>query len=492
MGKKRDAPPYPQSPILIEGADEALRARIEGLFARSGIDNVLASVDPRQASSLVAGREVGLILLDLGSSTEEGEDRLRGFSRAAPEIPVIVMTDASDTATVVRCMQAGAADYVVKPVDETRLFVSVWNALASLELKWEAEDFRDRILEGKLERPAVFANIVTRDERMHGLFKYVESVARSRQPVLITGETGTGKELFARAVHDSSGRTGAFVAVNVGGLDDGMFSDSLFGHKKGAYTGADGQRAGLLKEAAGGTILLDEIGDLEQRSQIKLLRLLQEGEYYTLGSDSPQRSDARVVAATTKDLKTAVATGNFRSDLFYRLQTHPLAIPPLRSRPGDIVHLARAFLEKSAGDLGLPFPGDESASACAAKLAQALAPYSFPGNVRELESLVHDAVTGSRGGKLDLDALRARVGLNLDPSPETEGRPSIDEASGLPPLARALAEGRIPTIDAAERELVRMAIHAASGNLSVAATMLGISRQTLYNKLKEQEKPSNN
>ena len=314
---------------------------------------------------------------------------------------------------------------------------------------------------------------------MLALFKYIESVARSRQSVLITGETGTGKELFARAVHEASGRKGPFVAVNVGGLDDTMFSDSLFGHRKGAYTGADSQRAGLLKEAEGGTILLDEIGDLETHSQIKLLRLLQEGEYYPLGSDSPQRSDARVVAATTKDLKAAAGGGVFRSDLFYRLQTHPIVIPPLRDRPADLLLLARNFLEASAKDLGTPFPDAISLAGCADEVASALSGYSFPGNVRELQSLLHDAVAESRGGKLDLEGLRARVGL------EPLGECPRHEAQALPPLAQALVEGRIPTIEAAERELVRMAVDLAAGNLSQAATTLGISRQTLYNKLKE-------
>jgi DNA-binding NtrC family response regulator len=491
MEEPRTALPYPESPILVIEGEKAVRDRITELFSAAGLDNVLSTDDPSLASSLVEEGKACLVLLDLLLPAGAGESLLREFSGGAPDTPVIVMTAASDTAAVVKRMRSGATDYVVKPIDETRLFVSVWNALGSLELKREAERFRDQVFEGKLERPEAFGAIVTRDERMTALFRYVESVARSRQPVLISGETGTGKELFARAVHEASGRAGPFIAVNVGGLDDTMFSDSLFGHRKGAYTGADSQRAGLIKEASGGTLLLDEIGDLEPHSQIKLLRLLQEGEYYPLGADSPQRSDVRVVAATTRDLRAAAAAGSFRSDLFYRLQTHPIAIPPLRARPGDIVLLARRFLEASAAELGLRELA-EAAGAWAEKIAEILSSYAFPGNVRELQSLVHDAAAGSSGGRLDLDALRARAGLAPLPAP-AETRPAARRDSGglaaLPPLALALAEGRIPTIDEAERELVRMAVEAASGNLSQAALILGISRQTLYNKLKGAAKP---
>jgi DNA-binding NtrC family response regulator len=491
---------YPEAPILVLDGDEALRTRIELLLAHAGLDNVLATGDQALAASLVAERGASLVLLDLFLPAPSGEALLKDFARLAPEIPVIVMTSATDPDTIIRCMRAGALDYVVKPIDEVRLFVSVWNAIATMEMRRIAEVFRDRVLEGRIENPAAFEAIVTRDEHMLALFKYAESVAKSRQCVLITGETGTGKELFARAIHEASGRSGSFIAVNVGGLDDAMFSDSLFGHRKGAFTGADGQRAGLIKEAAGGTILLDEIGDLEPHSQIKLLRLLQGNEYYPLGSDDLAYSDVRVVAATTMDLRAAAAAGSFRSDLFYRLQTHPIAIPPLRARPGDIALLARLFLEKSAKDLGIDF-APEKAEAYAEEIARAVEGYGFPGNVRELESLVHDAVALSRGGALDLDSLRGRIGLVggtsapaardahvdlVDPVHPigADGRAAGARAEELPPLARELAEGRIPTLDAAESELIRMAVERASGNLSQAALALGISRQTLYNKLK--------
>jgi len=481
MEPEPGVPVFPSCTILILDDDETLRTRLELLFARVGLDSIITTGDKKRASELVAERAIELVILDLFLPDEAGEDLLREFSRVAPELPVLVMTSASDPETIVRCMRLGAVDYVVKPIDEVRLLVSVWNALASVEQKRVADGFRDKVFEHRLAQPEAFKAIVTKNERMLNLFSYAESVARSRQPVLITGETGTGKELFARAIHEASGRAGHFVAVNVGGLDDTMFSDSLFGHRKGAYTGADTARAGLLKEAEGGTILLDEVGDLEAHSQIKLLRLLQEGEYYPLGADLPLRSDARVVAATTKNLREAAQSGDFRSDLYYRLQTHPIALPPLRERREDLSLLIRYFLEKSALDLDMEFPGDEAAQICAEKVARVLSSYDFPGNVRELESLVHDAVTGARGGKLDLSALEARIGIGKRSEMEDEGE------TGEPlSIIRDLTRGKIPTMDEAERELAEIALQRSDGNMSRAAQVLGISRQTLYNKLKKE------
>jgi len=485
VGKTRlsESASYPELPVLVLDDDETVRARLVLLLAKAGIGNVVATGDAAEASALVLGEGVSLIFLDLFLPSDTGEALLKEFSRVSPQTPVIVVTGNEDSETVVRCMRAGAVDYLVKPIDDTRLLVSTWNALTAFELKREAEGFRERVIGGRLERPEVFEPIVTLDPGMLAIFRYIEAIARSRQSVLITGETGTGKELLARAVHEASGRGGAFVAVNVGGLDDAMFSDSLFGHRRGAFTGADTARNGLVKEAEGGTLLLDEVGDLEPRSQVKLLRLLQDGEYFQLGSDVPLRSGARVVAATTRDLSASVAAGSFRSDLFYRLQTHPIKVPPLRQRPGDIRPLVARFMSESALELGLkelvPEPG-------AIDLAVgALANYRFPGNVRELRSIVYDAVAGAKSLRVDIPALRARIGA-AEPgaleAPE-RGRP------GTPcpelGLARSLAEGLVPRLDEAEREIVKLAVDKAEGNLSKAAAMLGISRQTLYKKLKE-------
>jgi DNA-binding NtrC family response regulator len=470
--------------VLVLDDDEAVRTRLSLVLVRAGIDNVLATGNSAEASALVLGDGVSLIFLDLYLPSDTGEALLREFSRVSPRTPVIVITGAAETDTIVRCMRAGAVDYLVKPIDETRLLVSAWNALASFELRREAEGFRERVIGGRLERPEVFARIVTEDPGMLAIFRYVEAIARSRQSVLITGETGTGKELLARAVHDSSGRPGAFVAVNVGGLDDAMFSDSLFGHRKGAYTGAETARNGLVKEAEDGTLLLDEVGDLEPRSQVKLLRLLQEGEYFPLGSDAPLRSNARIIAATTRDLAGSVTAGAFRSDLFYRLQTHPIKVPPLRLRPGDLRPLVARFMTESAQELDLAELVPEERSIDLA--TSALEGYPFPGNLRELRSIIHDAVAGAKSLRLDIRALRLRIGAVERPA----GNEAPAGASGQGDnkarcLARMLSEGRVPKLDEAEREIVALAVDKADGNLTKAAGMLGISRQTLYKKQKD-------
>jgi DNA-binding NtrC family response regulator len=465
---------YPELPVLVLDDDEALRAVLSLMLVRAGIDNVVATGDSAEASAIVLGDGASLIFLDLFLPSDTGEALLREFSRVSPRTPVIVITGTSDAQTIVRCMRAGAVDYIVKPIDETRLLVSVWNALASFELRREAEGFRERVLGGRLEKPEVFDRIVTDDPGMLAIFRYIEAIARSRQSVLITGETGTGKELLARAVHDASDREGAFVAVNVGGLDDTMFSDSLFGHRRGAFTGAESARNGLVKEAEGGTLLLDEVGDLEPRSQVKLLRLLQDGEYFQLGSDTPLRSSARIVAATTRDLSTLVTSGAFRSDLFYRLQTHPIKVPPLRLRPGDIHLLIARFMSESALELGLEELVPEPRTV--GHVAEALEGYPFPGNIRELRSIVYDAVAGAKSLRIDIGALRSRIGVE-EPA-QVEG-----DAQGRC-LARCLSEGHVPRLEDAEREIVRLAVDKAEGNLSRAAGILGISRQTLYKKLK--------
>jgi len=367
----------------------------------------------------------------------------------------------------------------VKPVETSRLLAAVRNGLAIVELRLEVSAFREKML-GGLSKPELFHRIVTRDSRMISLFKYIEAIAPSRHPVLITGETGTGKELFARAVHEASGRSGAFVAVNVGGLDDTVFTDTLFGHKKGAYTGANDSRPGLVSEARGGSLFLDEIGDLEPHSQIKLLRLLQEGEYFPLGSDFCLKSEARIIAATAQDIKTRPA---FRSDLYYRLQTHLIAIPPLRERPDDIDLLIDYFLTLSAESLSATEPPELPPEG-----RETLAVYDFPGNIRELESIIHDAVARAGGGAIDATALRERLPPERRLIRGTEP-PAAGSPYGGSEIFRLIGE-RFPTLHEVEGELVRKALSRAQGNVSIASSLLGISRQTIYNWLAEYENES--
>jgi DNA-binding NtrC family response regulator len=294
----------------------------------------------------------------------------------------------------------------------------------------------------------------------------------SPQPVLITGETGVGKELVAKAIHQLSQRNGAFVPVNVAGLDDNVFADTLFGHRKGAFTGAEQPRSGLVEEASGGTLFLDEIGDLSPASQVKLLRLLQDGEYFPLGSDVGKRSDARVVVATNQDIQALQESGKFRKDLYYRICAHSIHIPPLRDRREDLLILVDHFLEKASKTLckKKPTPPNE--------LFTLLSTYSFPGNVRELQSMILDAVSGHKSGKLSMDFFKSYIRPKQH-SLDVDSRQLLPGENVLVSFSE-----RLPTLKQVEQFLISEAMKRASGNQSIAAQMLGVTRQALNKRLK--------
>jgi transcriptional regulator with PAS, ATPase and Fis domain len=293
----------------------------------------------------------------------------------------------------------------------------------------------------------------------------------SPQPVLITGETGVGKELVAKAIHKLSQRKGAFVPINVAGLDDNVFADTLFGHKKGAFTGADQARGGLIEQASGGTLFLDEIGDLSAISQVKLLRLLQDGEFFPLGSDIVKHSDARMVVATNQNLQTLQESGKFRKDLYYRLCAHHTHIPPLRDRHNDLPVLVDHFLEKASKSLGKENP------TLPGELFSLLSTYSFPGNIRELESMIFDAVSSHKSGELSLDGFKAYI-RQRHPTSEVDVIVPFTEVSTL--------KGKIETIShVTEKQMIINALNKTNQNRTKAAKLLGISRRTLQNKIKE-------
>lgn len=330
-------------------------------------------------------------------------------------------------------------------------------------------DFSDR-----LQHPEAFSDIITRDESLLDVLRHVESIAQSPEPVLVTGETGVGKELVARAVHRLSGRKGALVAVNVAGLEDNVFSDTLFGHIKGAYTGADSARMGQVEKAAAGTLFLDEIGDLSLASQVKLLRLLQEGEYLPLGSDTPQYTDCRIVTATNVDLWALQRNGAFRRDLNFRLRTHHLNIPPLRERRADLRPLTDHFLSLATVALGKEKPTPTPA------LLDLLASYSFPGNVRELQAMIYDAVSRHQTGPLALEVFKSHIAETSETFEDHE-----DEEGRAP--KHIVFPSKLPTIKELVRQLVQEAMHRSGGNQTIASSMLGISRQALGKRLKNIE-----
>jgi DNA-binding NtrC family response regulator len=459
-------------PVLLVDDEEHI-LNISRLFLqRSGIAEVLTMSDSRELLPLLASRPVAAIVLDLHMPLLSGLKLLPQIVRDFPQIPVIVMTANDEIETVVQCMKAGAFDYLVKPVESERLVTSVHKALDLCNLSDELSSLKQRLLTDHLEHPEAFAGIVTGNRKMRALFQYMEVVAGTRQPILVTGETGVGKELVARAIHMLSGCRGEFVAVNVAGLDDNMFSDSLFGHKKGAFTGAEQAREGLITRANRGTLFLDEIGDLGEMSQIKLLRLLQEKEYYPVGSDIVKKSDARIVLATNRDLSKLIAAGKFRNDLYYRLCAHQIQIPPLRERPDDIPLLLDHFLAGSAIALKKkkPTPPPE--------LATLLSIYPFPGNVRELEALVFDAVARHSSGILSMESFRAVIG-DVRPTIQPGGSPPSTDENPLTAIF-----GHFPTIAEVEQYLIGEAMKLAKGNQGIAGSLLGMGRQTLNKRLK--------
>ncbi len=386
--------------ILIVDDEEVVLNGVRRTLRANGFDEVLMCADARDVEPLLEGEPIALILLDLMMPHIGGRELLERIASSHPEIPVVVVTAEQDVRIAVDCMKVGAYDYLLKPVGADELMATVRRALEHRELRDENARLRSKLLEQDLEQPRAFAGLITADASMVRVFAYLEVIARGSHPALITGETGTGKELIARALHELSGRRGPFVAVNVAGLDDTMFSDTLFGHRPGAFTGASGTRRGMIEQAGRGTLFLDEIGDLAEASQVKLLRVLQEREYYTLGDDAPKRLEARVIAATHQDLS------RLRRDLYFRLRSYHVRIPPLRERLGDLPLLVNHIVREAAQDLGKQPP------VVPERLYRALGRYDFPGNIRELRAMVFDAVARHTTGPLPVDPFIEAMGAH--------------------------------------------------------------------------------
>jgi DNA-binding NtrC family response regulator len=467
---------YPDMPVML--VDDELQFLQSASFSlrSGGIGNIALCQDSREVMDTLSRQPACVVVCDLLMPYKTGKEVLADIAARFPGLPVIMLTAVNEVETAVECIKLGAFDYLVKPVDKTRLITSVRNAIGFWEMKAENDRLRRFILSDSLKRPEAFADIVTASRCMQSLFGYVESVAQTSMPVLISGETGVGKEMIARAVHRAGGRRGEFVQVNVAGLDDTLFSDTLFGHERGAYTGADKRRTGLVAKAAGGTVFLDEIGDLSLESQVKLLRLLEERAYYPLGSDVSVLTDAKIVVATNRDLPSRMQSQAFRSDLFYRLQTHHVRIPPLRDRKEDIAVLADHFIESAAAELGKKHPTPPP------ELYILLSTYSYPGNVRELKSMVYDAVSRHQSGVMSLETFKEKMG----PISLGAGTGPSAASGSLGFEASLMKLETIPTIRCAEQLLVDEALKRSKGNQSIAAAMLGLTRSALNKRINKQ------
>jgi len=458
---------FPVKPVLLVDYELSCLRAVSMLLERHlGINHLVTCNDSRKTTRLFGEQEYSLLLLDLTMPHRGGEDVLAEAVESHPQMPVIILTGRNEINLAVSCMKRGAFDYFVKTVEDDRLLTAVRHALELAELRRENSRLQEGLFADDLKHPAAFVEIVTRDPEMLRIFQYAEAIAEGSQPVLISGETGTGKELMARAFHRLCAPDEPFVAVNIAGLDDHVFSDTLFGHLKGAFTGAEQSRAGLIEEASGGVLFLDEIGDLESTSQTKLLRLLQEGEYLPLGADRPKHSRARVVAATNLDLAESIEAGRFRRDLYYRLNTHHIRLPALRQRCGDLPLLARYFVTLACEEFDKPLPDLDK------DLMRQLAAYGFPGNLRELRSLVYDAVGRMQQGQIQFSLPAAA---------------QVTEVAAPPakPVGKLLFPDDLPTLQEVSEQLVDEAMARSEGNISQAARWLGISRPALSKRLKQ-------
>jgi DNA-binding NtrC family response regulator len=468
---------YANTKLLIIEDDQAVCRGLATFFRDNGYE-VIEAGNGQEGVALFRDNEPSVVFTDLRMPVMNGLDVIKAIKKLSPDTPIIVISGTGVVKDAVESLRLGAWDYVEKPVhDLEALDLMIKKALETSHLRSQVAGLKQKLLSGGISRPETFSSIITRTPAMQSIFQYIEVIGPTKQPVLICGETGTGKELFANAVHVSSGHKGKFVALNVAGLDDQIFSDTLFGHTRGAFTGADKNREGLVAQAVGGTLFLDEIGDLKESSQIKLLRLLQEGEYFPLGSDYPRKSDARLVLATHRNLAGLVSMEKFRQDLYYRLFAHQISIPPLRERPDDVPLLLEHYLHEAAANL------NKKAPTLPPELCGYLQSYHFPGNVRELKAMVFEAVARHDRGVLSMD-----VFLNF------MGKPVVTQQKRVSPLAEIVlrsANGeRLPTLCEAEDILVDQAMRLAKGNQGIAAVYLGINRSALNKKLLKRKKTS--
>ncbi|MFW5498822.1 MULTISPECIES: sigma-54-dependent transcriptional regulator [unclassified Maridesulfovibrio] len=461
----------PRYPLLLVDDEDSWLQSFRATLRSQGIDNVVLLSDGTKTMQTLAQRQFCAVAVDLMMPGVSGEELIPQIVEEHPELPVLVISGLNEIKAVVNCIRKGAFDFIVKTEDRNTLIAGVRHAIEIFELRQENKSLQQRFFKDSPDRPELFSEIVTAHKDMISIFKYIEAIAETSRPVLVTGESGVGKELVALAVHNASGRKGDFVPVNVAGLDDNVFSDTLFGHKKGAFTGASEARIGLVEKAKNGTLFLDEIGDLSPASQTKLLRLLQEHEFMPLGSDMAKRSSARIITATHQSFKAMQEQGKFRKDLFFRLRGHMLNIPPLRERRGDLPLLISHFLNEVQAETSSEVEADVH------ELSAFLDSYPFPGNVRELQHLVHDAASICGYKELKPEHFKKLLVVPGE---------SLEKVAPVSDSEESVSFGiRLPTLQEVRARLIDEALHRTKGNQSSAAQLIGVTRQAVSKYLKK-------
>ena len=469
--------------ILVADDDAAQRRYISAVLSASGYGVATADGGTSAVNQLTGGdrRRVDLAILDLNMPDLDGIAVLKAVREADVSTPILVLTSDGSVNRAVEAMQAGANDFLVKPVGPERLDVSIRNALEISHLTTEV-----RRLTKRTGNRLSFEDLIAIAKTTRAAITMARRASRSDIPVLIEGESGTGKEVFAQAIHGSSERAGApFIAVNCGAMPSQLVESILFGHEKGAFTGATSRRTGKFQEASGGTLFLDEVGELPLEAQVKLLRAIQTGEIDPVGGSNPVRVDIRIISATNRDLRQMTADGTFREDLFYRLSVFPLTLPPLRDRTEDLPELARMFLKRFAVAENIPVEG------FAPTAMDTILKAHWPGNVRQLENTIHRAVVMSDGSVIRSDDLH---GIDNGAAvPRRTGAVSDNGAIGdcacekdkIDPFLND--EGHSRRLFDIEADAIARAIALYRGRMSETARRLGIGRSTLYRKIDEMQ-----
>jgi DNA-binding NtrC family response regulator len=453
--------------VLLIDDDPTVHRVVGADLKREGIEYLSAHTGT-EALERIGEEPPTAVILDLGLPDMSGKDLLSRIVKEHPGLPIVVLTATDRIEDVVECMRLGASDYVPKNPEPTRLVASVRNAIERGALRARVESLARELRKGE-----GFDALLGGSPAMKKAVDLLRRAAGSDVTVLLEGESGTGKEVAARAVHaEGTRRTGPFVAVNCGAIPEGLIESELFGHERGAFTGAVAARRGRFEEAEGGTLFLDEIGDLRTDLQVKLLRVLQEKKVQRVGGTGARPVDVRVLAATNRDLKALLAGGQFREDLYYRLSVFPVRLPALRERQGDVALLAGEFLKRFTRGHGRAVAGFSTDA------DSALRAYGWPGNVRELENVVERAVLMEDGSQVSLGSLPDPVveALHAPDSPAPAGR-----AAAAPSASAAPKE--IRPLDDEERRIILNALDVTAWNIQEAASRLGISRATIYRKI---------